>query len=120
VEIWKFVNYIEIIMIYYILYLIFIWMNLYYLSNISKLNTRLSDRKSITKLDYLYYITRFLFWVFIIFGLFTQQVVIFTFIILLSFFKFILYHINYNLYKLYVILLHITLISILGYLLLQL
>jgi hypothetical protein len=106
--------------LYYIFSLIFIWMNLYYLSNISKLNTRFSDRESISKLDYFYYVTKFLFWIWTIVGLFTNFKFVFLIIILLSFFKIIIYHIDFKLYKFYVIILHIVLIPILGYLLLQL
>jgi hypothetical protein len=91
--------------LYYIFSLIFIWMNFYYLSNKSKLDIRFSNRdiNLVTKLDYFYYVTRFIFWVWIFIGLFTNLKYLFLIIITLGLLKFVFYHISYKLYLVWVL-----------------
>jgi hypothetical protein len=90
------------ISLYYIFSLLFIWMNIYYLLNISKLNTRLINRDlySVEKIEYIWYLTKTFYWIWLFIGLFIPQVVIYSILnILLGIIKFPLFHINSKIYK---------------------
>lgn len=85
---------------FYLLSFLFIWMQLYYLSNINRLDKRFLDKDimSMSKFDLFYYITRVLYWIWIPLGLILGNPV-FWFIIYMSFIKLISFHINKKFYK---------------------
>jgi hypothetical protein len=87
--------------IYYILSILFIWMNIYYIFNINKLDIRFFDRdiSTITKIQYFWYITKIFYWIWLIIGLFTPAYFFIMLNILLGLLKFPIFHLNTTFYK---------------------
>ena len=102
--------------IFYLLSFIFIWMNLFYLSNLSKLDVRfyIRDVTKMSKIHFLYYITRVSYWFWIGFGVLTPNDNFFWILISLGFIKFIVYHINKSWYYIYKILLPLLSIGVIA------
>jgi hypothetical protein len=100
--------------IIYIISPLFIWMNIYYILNISKLDIRFVNR-DLDKSHYFWYITRVLYWIWLLIGLFTDISNIFLINISLIVLKFVLYHLNIKLYKIWSLLLPIVNIIIIFY-----
>jgi hypothetical protein len=84
-----------------ILILLFIWMNLYYLGNLTKLDVRFSqiDKSSIGLVQYVYYFSRLSYWLWIILSLFLAYnnfiVLLFSFNVI----KFLIYPFSKKFYK---------------------
>ena len=89
--------------IFYILSILFIFMNVYYIFKHNELDKRFEERDlmKLSKLDLVYYFTRFSYWIWIIVGLFSGQSFIFWILIGLASLKFPLYHINKNIFRVY-------------------
>jgi len=90
---------------FYLLSFLFIWMHLYYVININNLEIRFSKTpghiKKVSKVKIFYYFTRILYWIWIGFGLVMDYHYFLWFIVGFSILKFILYHINNQLYKIW-------------------
>lgn len=89
-------------MIYYVVFpILFIWMNLYYLSNLTKLEVKFYqlEKSSISLTQYLYYITKIIYWVWLFFGFFSPIKTIITVILSFYLLKFIVYFVNRRFYK---------------------
>lgn len=87
-------------MIFYLPIIIFIWSEIYYVYNKSKLDTRFKN-KDISEssiYDLLYYISRVFYYIWILGGLFTDQSNIFILLISLILLKLPFYFINKRLY----------------------
>jgi hypothetical protein len=105
--------------LFYILSFLFIWMNLYYLANLSKLDVRFYTR-DITKMDgthLLYYNSRVFYWFWIAFGILTPFGNFFWTLIILGFIKFLVYHVNKSWYAIYRVILPILSLGVIGSLL---
>jgi len=78
-------------------------MNVYYIFKHNELDKRFEERDlmKLSKLDLVYYFTRFTYWIWIIVGLFSGQSFIFCVLIGLASLKFPLYHINKNIFRVY-------------------
>lgn len=96
-----------------ILILLFVWMNLYSLANLTKLEKRFYefDIESITFKQYLYYISKVVYWIWILFALFTTLKVYFFILVFLPVLKFLMFYLNKRLFKIFNVL--IPFISIL-------
>jgi hypothetical protein len=103
-----------------LLYLLFIWMNIYYLTKINTLNERFKnkDLNNLSLLDNFYYLTRVSYWIFLLYLGYEKSPLIIT-LLLLGLFKFLLFHLNNKLYKIYSLLLPMISVIILIVLLLQ-
>lgn len=86
---------------------VFVWMNLYYLANITKLDVRFyeHDFSQSSVVAFIYYISKFLFWIWIIVGLIFiyKEFLWYGLVVLssLSLFKFPLFHLNKRIYRYY-------------------
>ena len=80
--------------IIYTLSLLFVWSNIYYLLNYERLDKRFTERDRNSKVDLVYYITKVLFWMWLVVGLFTPMK--YTFLIMLGIvlIRIPIYHIN--------------------------
>lgn len=96
-----------------ILILLFVWMNLYSLANLTKLEKRFYefDIESIAFKQYLYYISKVVYWIWILFALFTTLKVYFFILVFLPVLKFLMFYLNKRLFKIFNVL--IPFISIL-------
>ncbi len=85
---------------FYLSSILFIWMQLYYISNISKLDVRFMDKdiNKLSKLDLVYYATRLLYWFWIVLGIIIGVQATW-FLLFIGVFKMISYHINSKFYK---------------------
>lgn len=90
-------------LLFYLFGFIFIWSEIYIVYNKSRLNTnfRNKDIKSITKTDSFYYFTRFLFFIWIIVGLWSSQSDLFLLLTTLNFIKFPTFHFNKKIYAIW-------------------
>jgi hypothetical protein len=86
--------------IFYLLSIIFIWSNTYYLLNYNRLDKRFSQRERNSKIDLIYYITKVLFWIWIITGLIIDYNYILLLIVSPSILKFPMFYINKKVYSL--------------------
>ena len=84
-----------------IIILLFIWMNLYYLANLTKLDVRFRqmDRESIGFVQYGYYISRLFYWLWIILSLFFNYDNYILLLFSLNSVKFLIYTISKRFYK---------------------
>jgi magnesium-transporting ATPase (P-type) len=104
-----------------LLYILFIWMNIYYLTKINTLNERFKnkDLSKLSIIDNFYYLTRVSYWIFLLYSFYYDISSLITILLLLGLLKFILFHINNRIYKIYSLILPIISIIILIGLLLQ-
>lgn len=98
---------------FYIFIPIFIWMNLYYLSNLTKLDTRFyqKDLIQMSFKDLIYYLSRVLYWFWLALVCFLTSSFFIWSLIILNILRFPLYHLKFKFYKIYNVL--VPLISIL-------
>lgn len=91
------------IKLFYLSLLIFIFNEIFYFSNRKRLDLffKKKDPSQIKKIDILYYLIKILSIVWPIIGLFSSFKYLFFIILLLSIFKFILYHLFKNIYGIY-------------------
>jgi hypothetical protein len=84
------------ITIFYTFLLTFICNKFYYLVNKHRLslNFKNKDIKSTTKLDVIYYITELLYWIWLIFGIFSSLSTYFIILLILGVIKFITFRIK--------------------------
>ncbi len=80
--------------IIYTLSLLFIWSNIYYLLNYERLDKRFSERDRNSKIDLVYYITKVLFWIWLVVGLLTPLKYTFIMMIGISLIRIPMYHIS--------------------------
>jgi hypothetical protein len=80
--------------IIYTLSLLFIWSNIYYLLNYERLDKRFSERDRNSKIDLVYYITKVLFWIWLVVGLLTSLKYTFIMMIGISLIRIPMYHIS--------------------------
>jgi hypothetical protein len=85
---------------YYILSFLFIWMNFFYLSNITKIDIRVRENNDFSKMHLFYYFVKILYWIWIFIGLFLPTFLINSSIIFMMVIKFISFHFSNRLYKL--------------------
>jgi hypothetical protein len=80
---------------------LFIWMNLFYLSNITKIDIRFHqiDLSKSNKTLILFYITKILYWMWIIFGIYLKLYTPVLILISLTIVKFLSYRFSTKLYK---------------------
>lgn len=78
----------------YFLLPIFIWNEIFYLLNKPRLDKRIKEKNSISKIDSFFYFTRITFWLIIILGLFSDMKILFTILLLSRLIQIPLYHIN--------------------------
>jgi hypothetical protein len=85
---------------FYYFLLVFIWTKIFLVFNKQRLdlNFRNKDIMSIKKIDLVYYLTEFLFSIWMIIGLWSSQRYLFIFLLTLNLIKFPFYHINKKLY----------------------
>jgi hypothetical protein len=88
---------------YYSLSFIFIWMNLFYLSNISKIDVRFynQDFKQVSKVFLVYYFTRISYWIWLFIGIFLPISNFILIIFVINILRFIIYFVNKNIFKYY-------------------
>jgi hypothetical protein len=80
--------------LFHISAIIFIWTSLYYLLNWERLDKRFKDRDENSKKDLIYYITKLLFWPWLIVGCFTYFKYLYLSMILISLIRIPIFHIN--------------------------
>jgi hypothetical protein len=85
---------------FYSFLLVFIWTKIFLVFNKQRLdlNFRNKDIMSIKKIDLVYYLTEFLFSIWMIIGLWSSQRDLFIFLLTLNLIKFPFYHISKKLY----------------------
>jgi hypothetical protein len=85
---------------FYYFLLVFIWTKIFLVLNKQRLdlNFRSKDIMSIKKIDLVYYFTEFLFFVWMIIGLWSSQSVLFMTLLSLHLLKFPFYHLSKRLY----------------------
>ena len=101
--------------IFYLFSILFMIMHVYYVININDLDIRFSERDltKVSKLHLVYYTTRVLYWIWILIGLINDYHYFLWFIVSFSILKFIFYHINNQLYKIWNLLVSPLSISVL-------
>lgn len=79
--------------IFYIVSILFIWNEIYYLKNKKKLDIKIKNRDigKFGYLDYLYYLSRIFYWIWLIIGCFTINSFYFLLIILLGLVNIVFY-----------------------------
>jgi hypothetical protein len=88
------------ISLYYTFSFLFIWMNLFYLANITKIDIRVRENNTFSKIHLFYYFTKILYWIWIFLGLFLPTFLINSSIITMMIVKFISFHFSNKFYKL--------------------
>ena len=88
------------ITLFYLLSILFAFNEIYYVFNKSKLDTNFKnlDVKSSTKLDIAHYLSRIMFWVWMIVGIWSSQSNLFIFLTILHLIRFPFYHLSKRLY----------------------
>ena len=81
----------------YTLSLLFIWSNIYYVLNYVRLDKRFAERDRNSKVDLVYYVTKVIFWIWLILGLFTPMKYIFMIMMGIGLIRIPMYHISKNL-----------------------
>lgn len=89
--------------IFYILSILFIFMNVYYIFKNKQLDRRFKERDimGMSKIDLVYYLTKVVYWIWVPIGLFSGQYFIFCILIILGVLKFPIYHLNKNIFRIY-------------------
>lgn len=103
--------------IFHLPIVLFLWMHVYYLLNINKLDKRIKDRDEDIKQNLLYFFTRAIYWIWLPIGILTTNYNIFLILIIFVLLKFPLYHINKMIYKVYNLILPIISIVLITYIL---
>jgi hypothetical protein len=80
--------------IIYTFSLLFIWSNIYYVINYNRLDKRFAERDRNSKVDLVYYVTKVLFWIWLVVGLFTPMKYIFMIMIGIGLIRIPMYHIS--------------------------
>ncbi len=90
-------------MIFYLISIIFIWTEIYYVFNKKKLDDKFKNKdiRETSILDLIYYFNRFFYYVWLIAGLFSSQQDLFIFLIGLRFLSLPFYHISKRLYAIW-------------------
>ena len=83
--------------IIYTFSLLFIWSNIYYVMNYDRLDKRFAERDRNSKVDLVYYVTKVLFWIWLVVGLFTPMKYIFMIMMGIGLIRIPMYHISKNL-----------------------
>ncbi len=83
--------------IIYTLSLLFIWSNIYYVLNYVRLDKRFAERDRNSKVDLVYYVTKVIFWIWLILGFFTPMKYIFMIMAGIGLIRIPMYHISKNL-----------------------
>jgi hypothetical protein len=83
--------------IIYTFSLLFIWSNVYYVINYNRLDKRFAERDRNSKVDLIYYVTKVLFWIWLVVGLFTPIKYIFMIMMGIGLIRIPMYHISKNL-----------------------
>jgi|LakMenE18May11ns_1017448.scaffolds.fasta_scaffold8602879_2 hypothetical protein len=83
--------------IIYTFSLLFIWSNIYYIINYNRLDKRFAERDRNSKVDLVYYVTKVLFWIWLVVGLFTPMKYIFMIMMGIGLIRIPMYHISKNL-----------------------
>lgn len=83
--------------IIYTFSLLFIWSNIYYVINYNRLDKRFAERDRNSKVDLVYYVTKVLFWIWLVVGLFTPMKYIFMIMFGIGLIRIPMYHISKNL-----------------------
>jgi hypothetical protein len=83
--------------IIYTISLLFIWSNIYYVINYNRLDKRFAERDRNSKVDLVYYVTKVLFWIWLVVGLFTPMKYIFMIMMGIGLIRIPMYHISKNL-----------------------
>ena len=96
-----------------VLILLFIWMNLYSLANLTKLEKRFYEFETISYKQYFYYISKVIYWIWILFGLFTTFKIYFFILVCFPVLKFLLFYLNKGLFKIFNVLIPFLSIAIL-------
>jgi hypothetical protein len=88
---------------FYLLSILFIFKNLFYLYNKESLDTRFyqKDIRSMSFLPFFYYLLSFFYPIWIVFGIFTDYQNIFYILLLINVLKFPLYHLSNIFYNKY-------------------
>jgi hypothetical protein len=91
--------------VFYLLSIIFIWSNIYYIFNRSVLDVRFEFKENTSKTQLFYYYSKLFYWLWLCLGLFTEYYTYFYILGGLSLLKFPLYHLNKKLYVYYIMIL---------------
>ena len=83
--------------IIYTFSLLFTWSNIYYIINYNRLDKRFAERDRNSKVDLVYYVTKVLFWIWLVVGLFTPMKYIFMIMMGIGLIRIPMYHISKNL-----------------------
>lgn len=89
---------------FYAFLIVFIWNEIYYIRNGIRLNENFKNKdiQAITKLDFVYYLTKVMYWGWILTGmLFSSFHLYFLALFVFGFFKFLIYHVNQKSYIIY-------------------
>ena len=88
------------ITLFYLISILFALNEIYYVFNKSKLDTNFKNLnvKSSTKLDIAHYLLRIMFWIWMIFGIWSSQSELFIFLTTLHLIRFPFYHLSRRLY----------------------
>jgi|SaaInlV_100m_DNA_2_1039680.scaffolds.fasta_scaffold04272_4 hypothetical protein len=89
--------------VFYILPILFIFMNVYHMLKNKQLDKRFRERDIIgmSRLDIIYYFTKISYWIWVPIGFFTNQPELFYVLFVLGFLKFPTYHFNKNIFRIY-------------------
>lgn len=83
--------------------MVFIWNEIYFIFNKKSLNKKFKEKdiKGLSKLDFVYYLTKVMYWIWIGLGFFSVFSNLFIILFIVSFIKFPMYHINKKVYFIY-------------------
>lgn len=89
--------------LFYTTLILFIWNEIYYIKNKIRLdkNFKTKSVEKMTKLDVFFYMTRVLYWTFIIIGLFSSLKLFFIIILVIRLIQIPIYHLNKKLFIYY-------------------
>lgn len=96
--------------IFFLSAILFIWSEIFYIKNKALLNLKFKEREidSFSAVDVFYYFSRVLYWGWLITGCFSSFYIYFIVLMGMSLSRFIIYHVNRNLYGLYDTLMSLT------------
>jgi hypothetical protein len=85
--------------LFYVFLIVFIWNEMFYIKNMEYLDMKFKDRKENKPIDLLYYLTRVLYYIWIIIGLFSYYSYQFQILLSLGISKKLISFININFYN---------------------
>mgnify|MGYP000264553832 CR=1 FL=1 len=91
--------------IFYLLSIVFIWSNAYYIFSRENLDKRFKSKEKYSAIQLFYYYSKLFYWLWLCIGLFTDYYMYFLILTSLSSFKFPLYHLNKKIYVYYIMVL---------------